>query len=978
MNCSETSYSGEDYVIFASFRLRSLPIAFFSFVALLAFAPAVFAQSGVLRGKVTDPSGAVIPNAVITAKSASGQATSATSGGDGQYQIKGLAPGQYAISVSAQGFAAFSKAGVSVVEGHPVALDIPLEIEVVQQNVDVQSEGNNVDTSPANNSNTVVLRDKDLDALSDDPDELQSELQALAGPSAGPNGGQMYIDGFTGGQLPPKSSIREIRINSNPFSAQYDKLGFGRVEIFTKPGTDKYHGQLQFNENNSIFNSRNPFTSNIPNPPDYHTEMYEGNFGGPLGKKASFFLNAQRRNIGDVSVVSPQCGDFVLPECAQQTVPNPRSRTEAGPRLDYQLTNSNTLTARYEYEGSHEENGGIGQVSPTIINLPSMGYNTDSSEHSLQLSDTQVLSTKVVNETRFQYQRIHLDQTPVSTDAQLSVPGFFATGGNSSGHVVNNENHYELQNYTSRLSGNHSMRFGGRLRVSQASNQLTQNFNGTFNYPSLAAFAAGRANQFSIATGQPLISDTFVDVGVYAEDDWKARPNLTLSYGLRYETQNAIHDYTDFAPRLGIALGIGKKGSTPKTVIRAGFGIFYDRFPQSLVLQATRLNGTNQQSFIVQNPAFGPDSIPPSVDGSAGVSPTVYRIDPNLRAPYVMQTAAGIEHQLTKATKLSLTYLNARGLHQLFTNNINAPFPGTFPQNPVCPLDCATGNIYAYQSEGIFKQNQLITNLNMRYGPNLSIFGFYSLSFANSDTGGSGSFPTNPYNPSADYGRAAFDVRNRLFIGGTFTARWGFRLSPFIFANSGQPYNITIPEDLLGTSIFNARPGFASVNPQCATFSTTNPFCFSIPLPGQAYSPIPINLGEGPANVSVNLRVSKTIGLGELLERSGNNAGGGRGGRGGGGDGGRDHGFGGFGGGGGRGGLFGGASSGHRYNLTFSVSARNLFNRQNLAPPVGVLSRQAFVPTATTNFGESMSLANGPFNTQAANRRIDLQVQFSF
>lgn len=960
---------------FCSLKFRSFTLSVLSF---LIYSSVMFAQTGVVRGKVTDPSGAVIPNAVVTVKSASGQQISATSGGDGQYQIKGLASGQYTVSVSAQGFASFSKSSITVVDGRSLTLDVPLEIEVVHQNVEVQSEGNTVDTAPANNSNTVVLKDKDLDALSDDPDELQSELQALAGPSAGPNGGQMYIDGFTGGQLPPKSAIREIRINSNPFSAQYDKLGFGRIEIFTKPGTDKYHGQFQFNENNSIFNSRNPFTSSVANSPDYHTEMYEGNFGGPLGKKASFFLNAQRRNIGDIAVVSPQCGSFTLPECAQQTVPNPRSRTEAGPRLDYQVTNSNTLTARYEYEDSHEENSGIGQ-SPTQISLPSHGYNLDSSEHSLQLSDTQVLSTKVVNETRFQYQRVHSDQTPLSTAAELSVPGVFVTGGSSAGHVVNQENHYELQNYTSISSGNHSLRFGGRLRVSQAANQLAQNFNGTFNYASLAAFVADRANQFSITTGQPLISDTFVDLGVYAEDDWKARPNLTFSYGLRYETQSDIHDYKDFAPRLGVALGLGKKGSTPKTVVRAGFGIFYDRFPQSLVLQATRLNGTNQQSFIVPTPSFGPDNIPPSFDGSMGESPTVYHIDPNLRAPYIMQTAVGVERQLTKAAKLSLTYLNARGLHQLFTNNVNAPFPGTFPANPVCPVGCATGNIYEYQSEGIFKQNQLITNLNMRYGPNLSIFGFYSLSFANSDSSGSGSFPSNPYNPSADYGRALFDVRNRLFIGGTFTAPFGLRLSPFVFANSGQPYNITIPADILGTSIFNARPGFAVGSAQCTSLSTTNPFCFFIPVPGQAYSPIPINLGEGPANVSVNLRVSKTIGLGQRLESA--NAGANRGGHGGGGGGGgRERGgFGGFGGqGGGMGGIFGGGSSGHRYNLTFSVQARNLFNRQNLAPPVGILSPQAFVPNATTNFGESISLANGPFNTQAANRRIDLQVQFSF
>src|SRR5207237_2100939 len=385
--------------------------------------------------------------------------------------------------------------------------------------------------------------------------------------------------------------------------------------------------------------------------------------GGPLGKKASFFLNVQRRNIGDVAIVTPDCGGFVLLECAQQTVPNPRTRTEAGPRFDYQLTNTNTLTARYEYEGAHEENSGIGQVSPNRISLPSLGYNSDNSEHTLQISDTQVLGTRVVNETRFQYQRVHSEQIPLSTAPELSVAGVFATGGNSAGNVIDQANHYEGQNYTSIILGNHSFRFGGRLRVSQASDRIAQNFNGTFIYPSLSAFVNNQPNQFSIATGQPLISDTFADVGLYAEDDWKARPNLTFSYGLRYETQNAIHDHRDFAPRVGIAWGVGKKGATPKTVLRAGFGIFYDRFPQSLVLQATRLNGSNQQLFVINSPSFTPQTIPSSFSGFTGQPSTTYRIDPNLRAPYVMQTAVGIEHQLTRATTLAVTYLNARGLH---------------------------------------------------------------------------------------------------------------------------------------------------------------------------------------------------------------------------------------------------------------------------------------------------------------------------
>ncbi|MBV9146983.1 MAG: carboxypeptidase regulatory-like domain-containing protein, partial [Acidobacteria bacterium] len=199
-----------------------------TFLLVASFCSLALAQgTGTLRGKVADPSGAVVPGAVVTLKSATGETRSASSGADGSYAVNGLSAGQYSMSVSAQGFAPFTKTGINVAAGRPQTLDIPLEIEVVQEKVDVQSEANTLDTSSQNNANTVVLRGKDLDALSDDPDELESELTALAGPSAGPSGGQMYIDGFTAGQLPPKSAIREIRINQNPFSAQYDKLGYG-------------------------------------------------------------------------------------------------------------------------------------------------------------------------------------------------------------------------------------------------------------------------------------------------------------------------------------------------------------------------------------------------------------------------------------------------------------------------------------------------------------------------------------------------------------------------------------------------------------------------------------------------------------------------------------------------------------------------------------------------------------------------------
>ena len=215
------------------------------------FASALLAQTGTatIRGSVTDPSGGAVAGTSIVVTSADGQSLGATTTGEGAYVVKGLAPGIYKFEAIAKGFAIYEKDGVVVTAGQTLTLDVRLAIEAEKEKVTVTADAPTVSVDPSSNAGAVVISGKALDALSDDPDELQSDLQALAGPSAGPNGGQMYIDGFTAGQLPPKSSIREIRINQNPFSSEYDKLGYGRIEIFTKPGTDKFHGQSEIQGN---------------------------------------------------------------------------------------------------------------------------------------------------------------------------------------------------------------------------------------------------------------------------------------------------------------------------------------------------------------------------------------------------------------------------------------------------------------------------------------------------------------------------------------------------------------------------------------------------------------------------------------------------------------------------------------------------------------------------------------------------------
>src|SRR6266550_2968102 len=218
-------------------------------------------SAGSLKGQVSDEFGGVIVGATIVAVNANGVVKTVTTNGEGNFVLNGLAPGKYTIRVTATGFATYENADVELIAGRSQQLNVTLKVTIEQQKVTVAADSTGVNTEPENNIGAIVLKGADLEALPDDPDDLAAALQALAGPGAGPNGGQIYIDGFSNGRLPPLASIREIRINSNPYSAEYDRPGFGRIEILTKPGTDRFRGQANLSFNNQNFNSRNPFAA---------------------------------------------------------------------------------------------------------------------------------------------------------------------------------------------------------------------------------------------------------------------------------------------------------------------------------------------------------------------------------------------------------------------------------------------------------------------------------------------------------------------------------------------------------------------------------------------------------------------------------------------------------------------------------------------------------------------------------------------
>ena len=621
-----------------------------------------------------------------------------------------------------------------------------------------------------------------------------------------------------------------------------------------------------------------------------------------------------------------------------------------------------------------------------------------------------MLSEKSINETRLQFRRNITRQDADNSIPTTNVLQAFRDGGAQVGMARNEQDQWEIHNLTTWTAGKHMLKFGGRFRRVSISDFAPRNFGGTFTFgggtaPELDAnnqvvldgsgqpvtipitsieryrrtvlfqgqgltgaqmrALGGGATQFSLTGGNPLASVSQMDVGVFVTDDWRALSNLSLSLGLRYEVQDNISDRTNWAPRFAFAWapggGGGKRG---KTVIRGGAGMFYNRISQNLTLQARRLDGITQEQFIIQNPDFYP--IVPTIAalGSQSTPQTIRTLDPNLRSPSLIQAAIGIERQLPRNTTISSTYTHTRGAHQLRSRSINVPDPST----GIRPF--GMNDLFQNEASGVLRQNQLITNVRTRFAGGVSLFGFYSLNNAKSDTDGAGTFPADQFDLSTEYGRSSLDIRHRFAIGGSVTGPFGFSFRPFVIFQSGRPYNITTGRDNNGDLLFTDRPSFATdANLNDPDIVVTSLGAFD-PTPDPGATLITRNLGTGPRSSFVNLRVTKTIGFGgtrggetnqegQRRSRGGFRPGGGRGGRGGG-----------FRGGGGRGG-FGGRRSRERYSLSFSVSARNLLNTTNASSPIGNISSPLFgVSTSSAGFGRG--------NSSAGNRTISLQIRFSF
>ncbi|HJP91980.1 MAG TPA: TonB-dependent receptor [Pyrinomonadaceae bacterium] len=1014
---------------------------FSAILIVLMAATLIAAQSrGTLRGLITDELGAAIVGASVTLTDASGAQKKTTTNGEGVYTFTGLAPGKYSLQAVATGFASSENKEVDIT-GARQSLDLTLKVTIEESKVTVAD--NSVSTEATANANQTVIAGKDLDALPDDPDELAAALQALAGPSVGPNGGQIFIDGFTGGSLPSKDTIREIRINQNPFAAENDQPS-ARIDILTRPGTDKFRGGASWNFNDESLNSRNPFSVESSKRTPFQIRQYETNVSGPLiAKKASFFFNFGRIETDDNELVrATVLDDNLNPVEFGQSFLVPRRNTFLSPRFDYAINTNNTLIVRYNYNRFRVENQGIGGFA-----LPERAFNTISTNQNIQVTETAILNPTTVNETRFQFSRGRNEQIGNNSVPSLDVSGSFSAGGSQVGHSFNVRKSWELNNFTAKQRGSHAIKFGGRLRHIDVEDTNQGNFGGSWSFtggfgltsieryqltlrlqeqgftPAQIRAAGGGAAAFRINAGNPFADVNQTDYGVFIQDDWRVRPNITFSYGLRYETQTNAHSKYDFAPRLAVAWSPGAANSArpPKMVIRFGTGFFYNRFSEGSTLQANRFNGVNLQQFSVTEPAerilppteaqqqlpnvagiysvlnqWSPSSVP-SVAGLPATQQTIWQVDPNIQIPTVYVVGTQVERQLPRNITMFVGFYNIRIVHVIRARDVNAPLPGTV--TPLTPNglrpDPTKGEIYRYEASGQFNQRQFFVGFNSRLSRMFQLSGNYSLSKSTNDTDGQGGqlFPMNSYDTSGEFARGSFDIRHRFTIFGTVNLPWWkVVLNPFIVANSGPPFNIITGQDLNLDRQVNERPSFAGPNADCSAITIRcTPFGnFNlVPLPGEKI--IPRNFGQSPGSFVVNMRVSRTFAFGVI--NKGNAAAPAKPAgqtaavadkRPAGGPGGPMAPAAGGGGvkvaavGAGPQGRSAAASSEKRYTLNVSLNFQNVLNHVNLSTPVGNLS--------SPSFGESLGLGGafggfgggGGGSTGAGNRRIYAQVRLNF
>ncbi|MBZ5560198.1 MAG: carboxypeptidase regulatory-like domain-containing protein, partial [Acidobacteriia bacterium] len=796
---------------------------------------AAFAQSArdaKLLVTVIDQTKAVIPGATVTVTSlddAKAAIAPATTSDQGIATVAMLPPGRYMVRAEFTGFEPGVLKDIRLRAGDNKHV-IVLAIQGLQDSVTVSRDKQ--EAAADRRSDTTfgsALTREQIDALSDDPDEMAQQLQDMAG-----GGAIIRVDSFEGGKLPPKAQIKSIHITRDAFAAENHNAGAFFIDIITQPGIGPLRFGGRYSLRDGALAARNPFT---PVKGDERLQNFGTNFGGSLLKdRSSFGLSIN----GSTSFDTPALNAALPTGQVSQALNlrSPRTNRSVFGNLDYALTKDQTLRFSYNQFDTTQQNLGVG-----AYDLPERAYANEDHQHTLRIQEAGPLGRRFFTNTRFELAWSNTLATPGLEAPTIRVNDAFTSGGaqiagGRSTHTFN------LMSDLDYVRGIHSLRTGVQFNGGSYSSNDTQNYLGTYTFESLAAYAAGRPQSYIRRIGDPAISYWNVQAGAYIQDDIRIRKGLTITPGLRYEAQTHLSDFNAFGPRFGVTWAPWKDG---KTTLRASAGVFYDWLNSGTYEQTLRVDGFRQQELNIVNPSY-PDP------GNLGVVPPTnkYMLGDDLQMARNTRLSAGVDRALTPKVRIGASYAHISGTDLLRGLNLNQPVNGVRP-NP------AVGNLVEVVGDATSRQNTLNINLAVNLSPPMPTpskqlwdgkrFNFganYILGKIENDTDGAFSVPATG-SLADDRGPANNDARHRLNVFMGTQALRNFMASLNLNYASASPYTIRTGLDDNGDLIFNDRPAGLGRNTARADSSFTLNGFFSY-----AFLFGPKRSGPGPTGIMIN------------------------------------------------------------------------------------------------------------------------------